>query len=118
MGLQTCQETIKSMVDTARAKASVDDACHWMLSPDWEGLDAIGMGLSGCEDELANEHFVDQLLARYPKLSKYGHTVSDTIGSMYTACPDGKRRWAMKKKKKKRGKKRRRLKSDKHFPWP
>lgn len=79
------------MIDTARAKASVDDACHWMLSPDWEGLDGIGMGLSGCEDELANEHFVEQLLSRYPKLSKYGHTVSDTIGSMYTACPDGKR---------------------------
>lgn len=78
------------MIDTARAKASVEDACHWMLSPDWGGLDGLGMGLSGCEDEHANKNFVQLLLERYPKLSKYGHCVSDTIGSIYTACPDGK----------------------------
>ena len=90
VGLEACQETIKNMIDTARAKASVDDACHWMLSPDWDGLDALGMGLSGCEDELANEHFVQHLKNRYPKLFKSGYTVSDTIGSIYTACPDGK----------------------------
>lgn len=89
VGLETCQETIKNMIDVAKAKASVDDACHWMLSPDWDGLDGLGMGLSGCEDELANEHFVQRLLDRYPKLSKSGYATSDTIGSIYTAGPDG-----------------------------
>ena len=48
-----------------------------------------GMGLSGCEDEEANEHFVEKLLQRYNSLAKGGIAVSDTIGSIYTACPDG-----------------------------
>ena len=77
------------MIDAAAAKASVDDSHHWMLSPDWEGLDGLGMGLSGCEDVEANEHFVQHLLTRYPRLAKQGVAVSDTIGSVFTACPDG-----------------------------
>ena len=48
-----------------------------------------GMGLSGCEDVEANEHFVQKLLDRYQTLAKGGVAVSDTIGSIYTACPDG-----------------------------
>lgn len=51
-----------------------------------------GMGLSGCEDEEANEHFVEKLLQRYDSLAKNGIAVSDTIGSIYTACPDGETR--------------------------
>jgi hypothetical protein len=47
------------------------------------------MGLSGCEDEEANEHFVEKLLQRYPAFAMGGIAVSDTIGSIYTACPDG-----------------------------
>lgn len=49
------------------------------------------MGLSGCEDEEANEHFVEKLLQRYNPFAKSGIAVSDTIGSIYTACPDGER---------------------------
>ena len=96
------------MVEAAKVKASIDDSLHWMLSPDWSGLDGLvrclvplvmfdvyngdlvqGMGLSGCEDEEANEHFVEKLLQRYNSLAKGGIAVSDTIGSIYTACPDG-----------------------------
>lgn len=47
------------------------------------------MGLSGCEDEEANEHFVEKLLQRYHNLAKSGIAVSDTIGSIYSASPDG-----------------------------
>lgn len=89
VGIDTCQQTIKGMLDAAKVKASVDDSCNWMLSPDWPGLDGLGMGLSGCEDAEANAHFVEKLLERYPKLAKGGVAVSDTIGSIYTACPDG-----------------------------
>lgn len=89
VGLEQCQETIKGMIDAAKVKASVDDSMNWMLSPEWSGLDGIGMGLSGCEDEQANEHFVNKLLERYPKLAKKGWAVSDTIGSIYSACPSG-----------------------------
>lgn len=48
-----------------------------------------GMGLSGCEDEEANEHFVEKLLQRYTSFAKSGIAVSDTIGSIYTVCPEG-----------------------------
>lgn len=78
------------MVDDCIAIASKKEDCKWMLDPDWKGLDGVGMGLSGCEDEMANETFVNLLLTRYPQLATSGHAVSDTIGSIYTACPDGK----------------------------
>jgi hypothetical protein len=29
------------MVEAAKAKASIDDSLHWMLSPDWNGLDGL-----------------------------------------------------------------------------
>lgn len=48
-----------------------------------------GMGLSGCEDKIANEHFVEELLRKYPRLARTGYATSDTIGSIYTASPDG-----------------------------
>ena len=89
VGIERCQETIKGMLDAAKVKASVDDSMNWMLSPDWPGLDGLGMGLSGCEDAEANEHFVEKLLERYPQMAHSGVAVSDTIGSIYTACPDG-----------------------------
>lgn len=50
------------------------------------------MGLSGCEDKAANELFVIKLLERYPKLARTGYATSDTIGSIYTATPDGQSR--------------------------
>jgi len=89
VGLDKCQETIKGMIDAAKVKASVDDSMNWMLSPDWAGLDGVGMGLSGCEDAETNTQFVEKLLERYPNMAKDGVAVSDTIGSIYTACPDG-----------------------------
>lgn len=52
-------------------------------------LQALGMGLSGCEDSVENEKFVRELVSRYEKLSEFVIAVSDAVGPIYTACPDG-----------------------------
>ena len=89
VGIEKCQETINNMIEEAKNQALANGECQWILDDNWEGLEGLGMGLSGCEDAVENEKFVQRLQENYPKLCKSAYAVSDTIGSIYTASPSG-----------------------------
>ena len=70
------------MVESAKNQA-LANGCQF------DTLEGLGMGLSGCENQTDNEVFVQAMAKRYPKLFKVGCAVSDTIGSIYSASPNG-----------------------------
>jgi len=52
-------------------------------------LKALGLSLSGCEDEETNEKLKSGLMQRFPLLSEHYHICSDTIGAIATASESG-----------------------------
>lgn len=82
VGLDKCHETINNLIDEALKKANIN--CH----ADYK-VESLAMGLSGCEDAVENERFSNALTSKFPRLTKAAFAVSDTVGPIYTACPNG-----------------------------
>ncbi|XP_067126532.1 N-acetyl-D-glucosamine kinase-like [Centruroides vittatus] len=80
VGLEECQRRIYVMVDKLKEKAGIGKDTK---------LDGMGLALSGCEREESNRQFEKSLLKNYPLLSTSCAVVSDTVGSILTANPNG-----------------------------
>ncbi|XP_071550736.1 N-acetyl-D-glucosamine kinase isoform X1 [Panulirus ornatus] len=80
MGMDECLERINKLVQDAKEIAG--------LSPDTV-MEALGLCLSGCEDNDSNRKMEATLMEQYPKLTKHVVVASDTQGSIATACQNG-----------------------------
>lgn len=80
VGMDECQNRINSMVQEAKEKAGL---------PKDLALKALGLSLSGCEDDAKNEELKQSLLRKFPALSESYVVCSDTIGSIATASENG-----------------------------
>ncbi|CAB3369440.1 Hypothetical predicted protein [Cloeon dipterum] len=79
-GMVECQKRIFNMVQLAKRTAKL---------PEDTTLAALGLSLSGCEDDLGNAQLRDGLQEAYPNLSKVYHVCSDTVGAVATALEHG-----------------------------
>ncbi|CAG2104365.1 unnamed protein product [Medioppia subpectinata] len=80
IGIDECFRRIAQMVTNALKMASL---------PEETQLSAIGLCLSGCEDETVNKEMSDKFIQQYPSLADQCFVASDTLGSLLTAAPDG-----------------------------
>lgn len=80
VGLEECQKRISTMIEKVKHKAGVGKEVK---------LDGLGLAMSGCEQEESNRQFEKSLLKAYPNLSSSCTVVSDTVGSILTANPNG-----------------------------
>ncbi|KAI1288012.1 N-acetyl-D-glucosamine kinase [Halotydeus destructor] len=79
IGEEECHKRIRNLVRKAEAAAGLEPSVQ---------LVAIGLSLSGCENEENNSKFAAKFLERYPKLAKFCFVSSDTIGPIMTVSPD------------------------------
>ncbi|XP_067012084.1 N-acetyl-D-glucosamine kinase [Anabrus simplex] len=75
-GMSAVQEIIYNMVNEAKKEANI---------PQDEPLSALGLSLSGCEEEETNRQLQEGLERKYPNLSKSYVVTSDTVGSIAVA---------------------------------
>ncbi|RWS06839.1 N-acetyl-D-glucosamine kinase-like protein [Dinothrombium tinctorium] len=80
VGVQLCEQRLNEIVQRLKANASID--AHHVP-------EAIGLCLSGCEDEENNKQFSRNLLQKFPSLATKCIVGSDTFGSIMTASPNG-----------------------------
>ncbi|XP_019865263.1 N-acetyl-D-glucosamine kinase [Aethina tumida] len=80
IGMEECRRRIDDMINEAKTKAG--------LSLDTP-IDALGLSLSGCEQEESNNIIVEGLRCRYPNLSKKYVIASDTDGSVAAVSNKG-----------------------------
>ncbi|CAG2177355.1 unnamed protein product [Oppiella nova] len=73
----------------ARIARMVADALRMAALPADTRLAALGLCLSGCEDEAANAEMAAQFERRYPSVARACVVASDTLGSLLTATPSG-----------------------------
>lgn len=79
--MEECQRRIAGMVDEAKARAGL---------PLDRPLAALGLSLSGCEQEESNRALQEGLERRYPALSRSYVVCSDTLGAIASASEGGK----------------------------
>ncbi|XP_021931116.1 N-acetyl-D-glucosamine kinase isoform X2 [Zootermopsis nevadensis] len=80
LGMEECQKRINKMVEQAKYEANV---------PLQKPLNALGMSLSGCEQEETNEQLKEELQKNFPNLSSNYVVCSDTVGSIAAALENG-----------------------------
>ncbi|RWS27089.1 N-acetyl-D-glucosamine kinase-like protein [Leptotrombidium deliense] len=80
VGSDVCNARIAEIIETLEKKASIDSAVVVV---------GIGLCLSGCEDETANDEFARNLLQKYPNLAKRVVVGSDTLAAIMSANPKG-----------------------------
>ncbi|CAH0555307.1 unnamed protein product [Brassicogethes aeneus] len=73
IGMSECRKRIDDMINDAKKEAG--------LSLDTP-IDALGLSLSGCEQEASNKEIVNGLFEKYPNLSRKYVIASDTDGSV------------------------------------
>jgi N-acetylglucosamine kinase len=73
----------------ARIARMVADALRMAALPADTRLAALGLCLSGCEDERQNAEMAAQFERRYPSVARACVVASDTLGSLLTATPSG-----------------------------
>lgn len=78
--MEECQNRIHSMVEQAKKEAGLDEKVT---------LKTLGLSLSGCEEDEANEKLKKGLIKRFPCLSSTYFICSDTIGAIATASENG-----------------------------
>ncbi|XP_022249138.1 N-acetyl-D-glucosamine kinase-like isoform X2 [Limulus polyphemus] len=78
IGLSECQARIKWMVDRAKEELGLNEDIRFS---------ALGLSLSGCEQEDMNRALEEDLSSRYPNLAKTVIVASDAVGSGLTASP-------------------------------
>ncbi|KAF5307981.1 hypothetical protein FQR65_LT06549 [Abscondita terminalis] len=79
LGMKECRRRIAELIDNAKKEAQL---------PEDVPLTAIGLSLSGCEQEETNQELVRGFLETYPSLSERYAIGSDTEGSV--ACISNK----------------------------
>lgn len=79
LGMTECRKRISDMVNSAKREAGIGE--HVPLT-------ALGLGLSGCEQEETNQILIQGFLEMYPNLSEKYAVKSDTVGSI--ACISNK----------------------------
>ncbi|XP_076368531.1 N-acetyl-D-glucosamine kinase-like isoform X1 [Tachypleus tridentatus] len=80
IGISECQARIKWMVDRAKEELGLSEDMRFS---------ALGLSLSGCEQEDMNRALEEDLISRYPNLAKTVIVASDAVGSGLTASPKG-----------------------------
>lgn len=80
VGMEECQRRIAVMVNDAKAQAGLS-----VERP----LAALGLSLSGCEQEESNRALQEGLERRYPTLSESYVVCSDTLGAIASASDGG-----------------------------
>ncbi|KAF4528656.1 hypothetical protein B566_EDAN016603 [Ephemera danica] len=80
LGMEECQRRIHAMVQDAKQRAAL---------PPESPLAALGLSLSGCEDDEGNASLRTALQSRYPELSREYHVCSDTVGAVAAAHEHG-----------------------------
>lgn len=80
LGMEECQKRINKMVEQAKHEAKL---------PSQKPLSALGMSLSGCEQEETNKQLKEELEKNFPKLSSNYVVCSDTVGSIAAALENG-----------------------------
>ena len=71
---------IAEMTNRAKREANI---------PEHVKLDALGLCLSGCEQEATNKELENELRINYPEVAEQYVVASDTDGSIYTASDLG-----------------------------
>ncbi|GFG31290.1 hypothetical protein Cfor_12855 [Coptotermes formosanus] len=80
LGMEECQKRINNMVEQAKYEAKL---------PLQKPLNALGMSLSGCEQEETNRQLKEELQKNFPQLSSSYVVCSDTVGSIAAALENG-----------------------------
>lgn len=80
--MEECQRRIAGMVNDAKAQAGM---------PLSQPLAALGLSLSGCEQEASNRLLQEGLEQHYPSLSSSYVVCSDTLGAIASASEGGER---------------------------
>lgn len=80
IGMEECQRRIADMVNDAKTQAGM---------PLSQPLAALGLSLSGCEQEESNRALQEGLEERYPSLSSSYVVCSDTLGAIASASEGG-----------------------------
>ncbi|KAJ3644380.1 hypothetical protein Zmor_027045 [Zophobas morio] len=80
IGMEECQKRIADMVNAVKLKLKM--GFH-------QPFDALGLSLSGCEEEKTNQELVNGLKDSYPNLAKTYAVGSDTEGSVATTSNKG-----------------------------
>ncbi|KAJ9592034.1 hypothetical protein L9F63_001413, partial [Diploptera punctata] len=80
LGMEECQKRINEMVEEAKTKAQL---------PLDKPLNALGLSLSGCEQEETNRQLMEELKNKYPQLSDIYVVCSDTVGPIAAALENG-----------------------------
>ncbi|XP_018009475.1 N-acetyl-D-glucosamine kinase [Hyalella azteca] len=79
-GMEECARRLAELVDVALKEAGL---------PPNTSLKALGLCLSGCEDEATNAGLEQELRRQRPDLAELIVVASDTLGPIATACPRG-----------------------------
>ncbi|XP_026280654.1 N-acetyl-D-glucosamine kinase [Frankliniella occidentalis] len=80
IGMEECQDRIANMVNDAKARIGLD-----LGTP----LAALGLSLSGCEEDKTNRLLQEGLERRFPTLSSKYVVCSDTLGAIASANEGG-----------------------------
>nr|ADO27805.1 n-acetyl-d-glucosamine kinase [Ictalurus furcatus] len=80
VGVDKCIEGINDMVQKAKISAGLDPNTL---------ICSLGMSLSGGEQKHAIQKLIDEMMERFPKLSKSYYITTDAIGAMATASDRG-----------------------------
>ncbi|EEB13203.1 N-acetylglucosamine kinase, putative [Pediculus humanus corporis] len=80
LGMRECQNNIADLVDQAKEHVGIDSDTPLL---------ALGLTLSGCEEDETNEIFKINLFKEYPCMAKNYFIGSDTLGALAVAHEDG-----------------------------
>lgn len=80
LGEAECLKRVWQLVQDAKKQAGV---------PSDTVLEALGLCMSGCEEEETNRELEATILAQYPTLARLVTIASDTYGSIATSCRKG-----------------------------
>ncbi|VEN53300.1 unnamed protein product [Callosobruchus maculatus] len=80
LGIEACSKRIASLTDLAKKDAGI---------PKETRLEALGLGLSGCETESSKKELHDRLTSDYPQLAEQIVIGSDTDGSVAATSNKG-----------------------------
>lgn len=80
IGIPECAARIGAMVADAKRSAGLDERLP---------LRALGLSLSGCEQELSNRQLEAECRQRFPEAAEHYVVCSDTLGSVATASAAG-----------------------------
>lgn len=80
LGQTECLQRVYQLVQDAKKQAGV---------PSDTVLEALGLCMSGCEEEESNRELEATVLAQYPTLARHVTVTSDTYGSIATGCQKG-----------------------------